>query len=828
MDAVGSKPQADADILSASLPLRRPPMHPRKLSLSLISRAEMALRPNKYTLTMRLCFNLLFACLALPRAVTALYADEAGTFDFLVATTGHGVTRFVDTFQDSVITSDSSLSHEGSTSCYVASRKIDDGSLLWRRNVCSTPSADQRHAAVTEGDRLYTLDDSGIVRAWTLKGGNLLWDAKVTPTTQPRVWSFSEAEKNFLAVGSTEEFTVLEADTGKQTDTVDGVVAPEKTEDEVARLLVSEGIQSNAIAYCKEAEIVLAVSSDSLKAYRQDGSKLSPMTIAGDLFAPDGDTVEGFNIVGCSTNKVATLLSTAGGTTTQLSFSVTEDSVVSKFGWTAEEGLSSVSSAIILDASHLGVDDLTEEQDILAEKLSFSSRLSSQFTGLKSMLSGITVSNPRDHLFGFVKVAAVLSKKSHRMWGINTFGEDQGSVRWSLDLPKWGEWHTMVHGTTNAAKATNGINGGTNSHEILVLTASATLVEWKCIDGINGAIHAQASIEISSPIAQVIPMYGGTGGCRQASLLFHEDLSFSVVPGDKDTADLVELQLNNSRNGLFTHVVDETASKLESFQVAVESGTFVSKKVGQSSFMGDRIVKVAYPTRDEVVQSLSTVLGDESLLLKYVNPHLAVVVTVSEEANQTVTNISSSIGGGDGKKTRKPVGVGDAAAAAASQEETLPNMVVNLVDTVSGRVLHRASHTNVDPTRDVAAMISENWVFYSFVNAKTRRTELGVLTLHEGMVDSKGLTLFSSPEQTTTFSSFDSRQSKPVVLSKTYSFPKAITALAATATRGGISNRRILLASADGKISALDRHMFETRRPIGEVNDAEKKEGLKS
>jgi hypothetical protein len=94
------------------------------------------------------------------------------------------------------------------------------------------------------------------------------------------------------------------------------------------------------------------------------------------------------------------------------------------------------------------------------------------------------------------------------------------------------------------------------------------------------------------------------------------------------------------------------------------------------------------------------------------------------------------------------------------------------------------------------------------------------------MIDSKGLSLFSSPEQTTTFSSFDARITKPVVLAKTYTFPKAITALGATATRGGISSRKILIASSDGKITSVDRAMLETRRPMGEVKDVEKKEGL--
>lgn len=939
------------------------------------------------------------AALVLPKVVDAIHAEDVGTLDFLVATTGHGVTRFVQSFEDSILTSDfSSSSSEKSTSCYVASRKIEDGSLLWRRNVCSTPSADQHHAIATSGENFYTMDDSGIVRAWAMRGGNLLWDAQMSPSTRPKVWAFSKDGKDFVAAASDEEFSIFQAGTGKPFDTINAIVALQQTsyklkngegaqwlsvlpndsstttgplrallgfvkngitsgsrmvmielelgDDQVvsskslnhvkSSLVASsiqvqqvdqqwhalglttesssavhfslenaqasndipasgwhpkwtsvtsvaptpvasvislkgidsesretmslyrfddatksgweklhgleepEDIQFNAISYCPEAGLVLAMTSDSLKVYRHDSlsnqadagsnrherlSPLSPMTVTGDLFVPDGDSVEGFSVIACSRDAVTTLLSTTSGTTTQLSFTLTDQAVTAKVGWSSEEGLASVSSAVILDASHLGVDDLAEEQDVVMRKLSLSSRLSSQLSGIASVFSG-GESGRRDHLFGFVKVAAVLSQKSHRIWGVNTSGDAQGTVRWSLDLPKAADWHTMVHGTTNSAKAVHGINGGSHSREILVLSSSPSSVDWKCIDGTNGAVHAQETVATSSPVAQVIPMYGSLGGgCRQASLLLHEDLTLSIVPDDKDTVALVQQQLKNTPNGLFTHLVDKPGSKVESFQVTQESGALVSRKVGQSFFTDERIVKVAYPTRDEIVQSLCTILGDESLLLKYVNPHLAVVVTMSTEEKQSATKLSSSIEKSQGTKTGKPRGVGDSATAEPESEE-VPNLFVNLVDTVSGRVLHRASHLNADPSRDVVAMISENWILYTFVNAKTRRTELGVLTLHEGMVHNKALSLFSSPEQTTTFSSFDTRESKPIVLAKTYTFPKAITALGATATRGGISSRKIIVASADGKITAIDRHMLETRRPMGEVKAIEKKEGL--
>jgi hypothetical protein len=931
---------------------------------------------------MRFDHSLLLVALAaaLPPAVNALFSDDVGVLDFAIATAGHGVvTTMVGVGGDnddddddfSVVTSDAP-----GTSCFVASRKISDGSLNWRRNVCAVPSPEQRHAMAVGGsdDYFFTLDDTGIARAWTLADGALMWDAQVpTASSSPNLWTFSRSGKDYVAVASKEQLIILDATTGNHYDTIglgnqspkagetaewlaivpdtgegpvraifafvrgetgvtagnrmfllefqqgDDQIKSAKPLNQVRAPIVASSLQfqwvgdavhamalttdsggavhfsmdSNlgneiaasswnsqwstiesvaptsassiiavqgsseeaassspsmslykfdgsswgrtahgdgeapfsAVSYCPAAGMVVAMGPTGPQLYRWAGT---PLTVTGDMFVPDGDVISSFQVLECSSESITTLLSTARGTTTALSFQVSGDAATANILWTSEEGLASVSSAVLLDASHLGVDDMVEEQDVVMQKLSLPSRMASQWQSIVSLLSGGGVEfSRRDHIFGFMKVAATISQKSHRMWGMDTSGEDRGSIRWSVDLPTDAVWHTMVHGTTNSANSLHGINGGTHSREILVLSPSQSSVDWKCVDGTNGAIHAQGAIDIPSPVLQVIPIYGSSGGCRQTSILLHEDLSLTVTPNDPETVSLVQQQIKAATNGLFTHVVDKATSAMQAFHISESPsspGTFVTTQVGRTHFADENIVKVSYPIRDEVVQSMCTVLGDDSLLLKYINPHMAVVITMSQNEDSVPTDLVASIEK-NAQKPRKPAGAGDAATAEATPT-SVPNMFVNLVDTVSGRVLHRASHYNVDPASNVAAVVSENWVLYSFINSKTRRTELGVLTLHEGMIESKGITMFSSAEQALSFSSLDARSSKPVVLAKTYTFPKTITALGTTATRGGISSRKILVASIDGKITSIDRSMLETRRPVGEVKEAEKKEGL--
>lgn len=934
-------------------------------------------------------FVLLGAILLGDQKADAIYRDDVGVLDFSVATAGHGAFGWASHSGDILLTTDVPTASSPNTSCYVAGRRTSDGSLEWRKNVCSVQDEEkQAHgvAVSNTNDAFYTVDNSGVARAWTVDKGDLLWDAKVTGDTTsapPRLFFVAgSGDQSYVAVSAGSSIVLLDANTGEIVDTIatpsqkdgkhvewlsvlsvaasstiqlafarvnssDGTIASgddflvgtykigttfkasagivnakgivadsvrtlfgnnnpkdfhvwavtttgsvvhsakgktkvlpasdwneswgavvgieasadpsvvrlsgksDPSEDsamEVFRydgsswnriLKNKSGDKNSAVAYAPKFGVVVTTPVDrSVEVYSTESGKA--LEIVGDIFGADGDSVTVVSVLDES-ESVTVLVGTERGSTTLFSLTKGSNNAVDlKVKWTAEEGLASLTSAIILDASHLGSDDLVEEKDELAYRLSMAGRLKAQWQEFGAMLStanGLIGSgdnfNYRDHLFGFLKVSALLSSKSHRMWGMSTSGGDRGSIRWSLDLPKTALWHSMVHGTTNAAKAAHGIHGDTHSREILVLSASAGRVDWMCIDGTSGAINAQDSIPVASPIKQVVPMYGtSTGGCRQASLLLGDDLSLTVVPSDAQTDALVQKQLQKTPNGLYTHNVDTVANKVESYRVSHDQG-FVARPVGLTSFAGEQIVKVAYPMRHEDMQSMSTILGDNSLLLKYINPHLAVVITMLSDADeQSVTEVATALEKEQIATPRKPLGAGAPGSSTTSQQQPpqgatdIPNMFVNLVDTVSGHILYRHGHSNVDAAKKVSVVISENWVVYSYIGATTRRTEIGVLTLHEGMIEPKGLTYFANPDQSSSFSSFDARNSKPVVLSKVYAFPKAITALGVTSTRQGIGRQNILMASADGALTTINKMILETRRPVGDAKAEEKKEGL--
>lgn len=560
--------------------------------------------------------------------------------------------------------------------------------------------------------------------------------------------------------------------------------------------------------------------------------------------------------------------------------------------WTSEEALASISSAIFLDETHVvatpTVLDDTEDEDMVAlRNLQFGNRMRSQLLSFESFIRGgvmtslasLTMQTParkamRDATFGFAKIAVTLSEKHHRIVALDTAKE--GRTVWSMNLYPYAMWHKLVHGGQFVALNDPRGNGGVHDHEMLVLSYvemdDSKLLEWKCLDGVNGRLLSDATMHISASVMQTVPLCAlahhphESRGCRQIALLVHSDNTVSVVPDTTLSYVAIDEAMSTSAslNGLFVHTLDEESGEFNSLRLTRKVGSelqpgsnpFELITVGSTIFdpSQETIINVAYPSRGEVIQSPSIVMGDDSLLLKYLNPHIVVIVTeatknfltrvapISDGNDKTKDEFYNALIGGSsstlGGQKRKPLGASKPGEEKAPSTNTMiaaatPSLFVTLVDTVSGQILHRVSHTHaalsdlstgLTPSTTVPVVISENWIVYTFFNLRTRRTDIGILTLHEGMIDKNGITAFTSPEQELTFSSLES--AKPIVLSKTFGLGKAVTAVGVTTTRAGISSKQYLFATSNDQIVSIDRRMLDPRRPSGEPKDSEKEEGL--
>ncbi|XP_077116421.1 ER membrane protein complex subunit 1 isoform X1 [Ranitomeya variabilis] len=178
-----------------------------------------------------------------------------------------------------------------------------------------------------------------------------------------------------------------------------------------------------------------------------------------------------------------------------------------------------------------------------------------------------------------------------------------------------------------------------------------------------------------------------------------------------------------------------------------------------------RITVVKGKRSNEHVHSQGRVMGDRSVLYKYLNPNLLSLITESTDTHPDRCFIG-----------------------------------IYLIDGVTGRIIH--SSVQRKAKGPVHLVHSENWMVYQYWNSKARRNELSVLELYEG----------TEQYNSTSFSSLD-RPHLPHVLQQSYIFPSSIRAMQATITERGITSRHVLIGLPSGAILSLPKALLDPRRP---------------
>ncbi|CAK9006311.1 ER membrane protein complex subunit 1 [Durusdinium trenchii] len=180
--------------------------------------------------------------------------------------------------------------------------------------------------------------------------------------------------------------------------------------------------------------------------------------------------------------------------------------------------------------------------------------------------------------------------------------------------------------------------------------------------------------------------------------------------------------------------------------------------------------------------------GDGSVLVKYVNPHLLALVTKNPQND----------------------------------------LVVTLIDGVSGRVAKRFSHKKA--SGPVKAIVFDNMVVYTFLNLEMSSMATSVIGLYEGEIAKHGLNLWTPRGEDEvgsggSFSSFGAAVS-PNTMQRTFLTLNAARALGVTTTKHGISDMRVLIGLENGAVNMQVPQLLDPRRPTGRVSDADKADGL--
>ncbi|KAJ3038483.1 hypothetical protein HDV00_000580 [Rhizophlyctis rosea] len=277
------------------------------------------------------------------------------------------------------------------------------------------------------------------------------------------------------------------------------------------------------------------------------------------------------------------------------------------------------------------------------------------------------------------------------------------------------------------------------------------------------------------------------------------------------------------RDGFYFYATEGLgATRLDGFAVGeeVQPGLYSSKPTWSFRLPeGEKVAALPVRQEDEKVASLGRVLGNRSVLYKYLNPNLLALAT---------TKVNG----------------------------TSHTLYLYLLDTVSGVVHHRG--VTYGAGGDVYLVQSENWVVYGYwnhgpaaVEAVVEEEEVGEgsgaggeggkkkkrkrrKVVKPDAPDAKGwevavLEVFESgkPDERIEGAVFSSWQTKrPYVLSQTYVFPHGVTAVGVTTTGAGITTKEVLFGLDAGYLYGVNKRWLDPRRPTGKPTNDDKEEGL--
>ncbi|KAI9531000.1 DUF1620 super [Dissostichus eleginoides] len=288
-------------------------------------------------------------------------------------------------------------------------------------------------------------------------------------------------------------------------------------------------------------------------------------------------------------------------------------------------------------------------------------------------------------------------------------------------------------------------------------TGLATLHVFNPIFGKKSHVTPPA---MPQPILQSLMLPVMDQDYAKVLLLVDDQYKVSAFPSTKN----VLQQLQEIASTIFFYLVDSSQGRLSGYRLRTDLSTELIWEVVVPTEV-QKIVSVKGKRPNEHVHSQGRVMGDRSVLYKYLNPNLLAVVTES-----TDTHPERSF------------------------------MGILLIDGVTGRIIHEAVQRKAKGP--VHIVHSENWVVYEYWSTKSRRNEFSVIELYEGME------LYNS----TVFSSLD-RPHAPQVLQQSYIFPSSISTMEATLTEKGITSRHLLIGLPSGGILSLPKMFLDPRRP---------------
>ncbi len=425
-----------------------------------------------------------------------------------------------------------------------------------------------------------------------------------------------------------------------------------------------------------------------------------------------------------------------------------EDGVISfisneKEVWKKEESLSNIISSTIIDYKEID-SGLSEEEFDFEETASLASsykyRLTKHFNLIQDFISSIPTfvqdiytdnlktSQSKNEFFGFKKIFITATSK-RKILALDT--NSQGNIIWTLNV------NFDIVGVESLATK--------DGNYVYVI---ATTGEVEKINGLSGEVVDNTNF--SKQFVRTI-----------------NDPSIGIAAWTEDNELVVVSPSSESKNiAYFYHLTSDKLLEGIRYTLSGTSNTW-SFEVSED----EKIVAVSSKDQRDISASIAKVLGDRTVLYKYLYPNLISLAVVNEKTF---------------------------------------SLAVYILDSVTGRVLYHTLHSDelVDPSKKVNILFGEHWVVYTyFSDLPAIGSKVVVLDLYESTTPN---VRYSKQDEIV---SSANGYPLPHVIQQAYYAPADIVSLGVTRTKFGVTSRGVLVTLSTGQIVLVPKRILDARRP---------------
>ncbi|KAJ3324597.1 hypothetical protein HDV06_006490 [Boothiomyces sp. JEL0866] len=439
------------------------------------------------------------------------------------------------------------------------------------------------------------------------------------------------------------------------------------------------------------------------------------------------------------------------------------------FKWTLEESLAYSVDALMVD---LPVDNHAKEIELPTNK----TILENYFVRLTRHLTMKSIETIGD-LNGFQKVAVFITEK-HKIYGIDT---TTGDILWHEYVDFKPQNLYLARDYRVASPPVVSVIGKKEKETIYIQ-----------INALTGSLYGNlkhASLKIGDKVKKAFP----TGLTEKETSItvfafFLENNQLLITPNTKAT----RAEFAKTAGSTYFYVQEE--NRLAGYVVGEElDSTFSTVRTWTFALSaGEKIVDIAKADFNEVA-SLGRVLGDRSVLYKYLNPNLLAILTLSETKTTSTTNLY-------------------------------------LLDSVSGILHHKIATLGAgNLVNDMHLLFCENFIVYTYWNHGPSKAKNGTLAVNSKHYEVAVLELYESARannrvDSPVFSSF--HNSSFDFIAQTFISAHPIDSLGVTRTLAGITSREIIFGLKQGMLLGASRKLLDPRRPKHSPTSYDKEEQL--